>query len=126
MPLVEIFTTRRRDEARKRALLRLTRSVISREFRVAEDNVTVWLREFSGGDALCPLGEDGFTAFLVYCFSGRSAAEKRGLYTSLYRGLREAGETDGPFQLTVEESPMENWGLDGGLSASELLRDLKT
>jgi len=124
MPLVEIFTTRRRDAGQKQALLQFTRTALARTFLVPERDVTVWLREFSRGDALCPPEEeDGFTAFLVHCFSGRSAAQKRRLYACLFQKLREAGETTGAFQLTIEESPLDNWGLDGGVSAAEFLTD---
>jgi phenylpyruvate tautomerase PptA (4-oxalocrotonate tautomerase family) len=61
-----------------------------------------------------------FTLVEVTMFSGRSMGAKRTLYQALVRNLAALGVPSHDIKITLIEIPPENWGLRGGMPASEL------
>jgi phenylpyruvate tautomerase PptA (4-oxalocrotonate tautomerase family) len=53
-------------------------------------------------------------------FAGRSLQAKRGLYKAIVKNLSEIGVPATDIKIIVVEVPAENWGLRGGLPASEI------
>jgi phenylpyruvate tautomerase PptA (4-oxalocrotonate tautomerase family) len=53
-------------------------------------------------------------------FSGRSHATKRTLYRQLVDRLEALGVPPTDVTIVIIESPRENWGVQGGLPASEI------
>lgn len=119
MPMVEIFTAVSRSADEEKQLMIVVRDAVSTAFAVEAEAVTVWLRRFGAGEVLSSAPPGGLTQYLVHCFAGRSQEQKKVLYSLLCAALTRLGEDTADFQLTVEESPLENWGLGGGLSAPE-------
>src|SRR5215813_8673893 len=56
----------------------------------------------------------------VVMFAGRSLHAKRGLYTAIVKNLSEIGVPATDIKIILVEVPAENWGLRGGLPASEI------
>lgn len=62
---------------------------------------------------------DRYTVVSVTMFLGRTSTAKRRLYASLVSGLEACGVPASDVLTVLEELPMENWGVDGGIPASE-------
>lgn len=58
----------------------------------------------------------------VTMFPGRSAEDKRALYRAIVAGLGSVGVKADAVTVTLHEPALENWGVRGGLPASEALR----
>lgn len=62
---------------------------------------------------------DRYTIVSVTMFVGRTPTAKRRLYASVVGGLEACGVPASDVLTVLEELPMENWGVDGGVPASE-------
>lgn len=120
MPVAELSVTAGRTAEQKARLLEAVREAVLEEFRVEPGALSVWLREFPQEDVLCPAGDGGFMTVRITCFSGRSAAVKRRLFSALAERLAAIGEHPDRCVMTVIDSPLENWGIHGGKSAADL------
>ncbi|WOH67588.1 tautomerase family protein [Bradyrhizobium sp. BWA-3-5] len=70
---------------------------------------------------IVPTGRsERFTRIEVILFSGRSMDAKRSIYRSLVANLSELGVPTNEIKILLIEVPPENWGLRGGLPASEI------
>lgn len=67
-----------------------------------------------------PARSDRFTRVEITLFSGRSFAAKRQLYKALVRNLSALGVPEKEVKTVLIEVPPENWGLRGGVPASEI------
>ena len=70
--------------------------------------------------AVPPGRGEKFTLVEVTMFSGRSMAAKRALYQAIVRNLTALGVPALDIKITLIEAPPENWGLRGGMPASEI------
>ena len=53
-------------------------------------------------------------------FSGRSIGAKRTLYQAIVRNLAALDVPSHDIKITLIETPPKNWGLRGGMPASEI------
>lgn len=67
-----------------------------------------------------PTRSDRFTRVEVTLFAGRSLDAKRRLYAALVRNLAALGVPETEVKTVLIEVAPENWGLQGGVPASEL------
>jgi phenylpyruvate tautomerase PptA (4-oxalocrotonate tautomerase family) len=56
----------------------------------------------------------------ISLFAGRSLDAKRALYQSIVRRFGELGVGAGDITIMLHEVPAENWGIRGGVPASEV------
>jgi phenylpyruvate tautomerase PptA (4-oxalocrotonate tautomerase family) len=70
--------------------------------------------------AVPPGGGDRFTLIDIDLFSGRSLEAKRALYQALVRNLGKLGIPSDHIKVLLRESGAENWGIRGGVPASEV------
>ncbi len=61
-----------------------------------------------------------FTLVEVTMFAGRSRDIKRRLYNAIVSGLGDIGVPADEVLIVIHEPPMENWGISGGIPASEV------
>jgi hypothetical protein len=69
---------------------------------------------------ISPKRSDYFTRVEIVLFSGRSLEAKRTLYAALVRNLSALGVPAEQVKTVLIEVPTENWGLRGGVPASEI------
>lgn len=70
---------------------------------------------------IVPAGRsERYTRIEIMMFSGRSMEAKRTLYRTLVTNLSELGVPANEIKIVLIEVPAENWGLRGGLPASEI------
>jgi phenylpyruvate tautomerase PptA (4-oxalocrotonate tautomerase family) len=70
---------------------------------------------------IVPTGRsERYTRVEIKMFSGRSIEAKRALYKSVVQNLAALGIPATEIKIILSEVPAENWGLRGGLPASEI------
>lgn len=70
---------------------------------------------------IAPTGRsERYTRIEITLFSGRTMNAKRALYRALVDGMEALGVPRAEVKITLIEVPPENWGLRGGVPASEL------
>lgn len=70
--------------------------------------------------AVEPGKSDRFTLVSIDMFSGRSLQAKKALYRALVRDLGVLGIPADQVKVLLREAPLENWGIRGGVPASEV------
>jgi phenylpyruvate tautomerase PptA (4-oxalocrotonate tautomerase family) len=63
---------------------------------------------------------ENYTVVEIKIFAGRSLEAKRALYRAVVRNLGEIGIAPEDVLIVLDEIPRENWGLRGGVPASEI------
>ena len=89
--------------------------------KIPEGDRTLRLIEHPASHFAVPPGRsEKFTLVEVTMFSGRSMSAKRTLYQAIVRHLAALGVQALDIKVTLIETPPENWGLRGGMPASEI------
>jgi phenylpyruvate tautomerase PptA (4-oxalocrotonate tautomerase family) len=63
---------------------------------------------------------ENYTLIEITLFSGRSLEAKRALYQAIVRNLGVLGIAPDDIFIVLHEVPLENWGIRGGVPASEV------
>lgn len=67
-----------------------------------------------------PGRSENYTLVEITLFSGRSLDAKRALYQAITRNLGALGIVPADIFIVLHEVPLENWGIRGGVPASEV------
>ena len=67
-----------------------------------------------------PGKDERYTLVDIDLFSGRSLEAKKALYQAIVRNLGPFGIPGDQVKILLRESPAENWGIRGGVPASEV------
>ena len=67
-----------------------------------------------------PHDSERYTLVDIDLFSGRSLGAKRALYSAIVRNLEPFDIPGDQIKILLRESPAENWGIRGGVPASEV------
>lgn len=67
-----------------------------------------------------PVASENYTLVEISLFPGRSLDAKRKLYQGIVRRFGEIGISPADVRIVLYEVPMENWGIRGGVPASEV------
>lgn len=67
-----------------------------------------------------PGASENYTLIEISLFPGRSLAAKRDLYQDIVRRFGEIGIAAQDVRVVLHEVPMDNWGIRGGVPASEV------
>jgi phenylpyruvate tautomerase PptA (4-oxalocrotonate tautomerase family) len=68
-----------------------------------------------------PPGKSGnYTLVEISLFAGRSLEAKRSLYQAIVKNLSMIGIEPNDIFIVLTEIPLENWGIRGGVPASEV------
>ena len=103
------------------AVIDAVQSALREALKIPEWHRTLRLIEHLASHfAVPPDRGEKFTLVEVTMFSGRSMGTKRTLYQALVRNLAALGVPSHDIKITLIEIPPENWGLRGGMPASEL------
>jgi phenylpyruvate tautomerase PptA (4-oxalocrotonate tautomerase family) len=70
---------------------------------------------------IIPTGRsEKFTRVEIELFAGRSIEAKRALYRTIVRNLAALGVPENDIKIILLEVPLQNWGIRGGVPASEI------
>jgi len=103
------------------AVIDAVQSALREALKIPEGDRTLRLIEHPASHFAVPPGRsDKFTLVEITMFSGRSMSAKRTLYQAIVRHLAVLGVQPLDIKVTLIETPPENWGLRGGMPASEI------
>jgi phenylpyruvate tautomerase PptA (4-oxalocrotonate tautomerase family) len=118
---IEILEGRNAEEQRK--LLDAVAAALSQALGAPAADPTVRLLEYPPTRFSIPYPDrhsDLFTLVEVTMFAGRSMDTKRRLYQAIVDGLTALEVPRNDILIVLHEPPMHNWGVNGGVPASEV------
>jgi phenylpyruvate tautomerase PptA (4-oxalocrotonate tautomerase family) len=119
MPLVHIDIRRGHSSAHKCAILDGVHAALVEAFKIPDHDRNQILREHAPEDFEARGADPTFVS--ITAFSGRSREAKRALFAAIARNLAASPGIDGnDVLITVNDLPLDNWGIRGGKQASEL------
>lgn len=103
------------------AVIDAVQSALREALKIPEWDRTLRLMEHPASHFAVPPGRgQKFTLVEITMFSGRSTTAKRTLYQAIVRNLEALGVPTLDIKITLIETPPDNWGLRGGMPASEI------
>lgn len=121
MPLASIDIFRGRSSSEKQALLQAVHDAMVEALKIPDDDRRYRLREYTREELWVPPGKsEKYTNVEISMFPGRSAGAKRRLYQAIVRNLGALGTPPHDVFIVIHEPPMKNWGVRGGVPASEV------
>lgn len=121
MPLITIETRRGLAPATKKALLDGVHQALVDCFKIPDRDRTQRFIEYAPEDFETPpeRGEH-YTIVTVTAFAGRSLAAKRALYRAIADKFEAAGLPRTDVFIVLNEVPVENWGVRGGIAGCDV------
>ena len=121
MPLVRIEVRRSREPEEKRAVCDAVHAAMKEALLIPEHDRHIRYIEHAPEDFQVPPGKTkDYTLVEITLFQGRSMDAKRNLYQAVVRNLGPLGIAPEDVFIVLIESPPENWGVRGGVPASEV------
>jgi phenylpyruvate tautomerase PptA (4-oxalocrotonate tautomerase family) len=120
MPSTRI-TTGEWAQGREMELIMAIQSALLTSIQIPEWDRDVLVDLYDGKRRIVPIGKsERFTRIEIKLFLGRSLKAKRALYQSIVRNLSILGIPRDEIKIVLVEIPLENWGVRGGLPASDI------
>ena len=102
-------------------LIEAVQSATLATLKVPDWDRDIVLDIYDNARRIVPTGRsERYTRIEVSLFSGRTIETKRAFYKALVDGLEALGVPRDEVKIILNEIPAENWGLRGGVPASEL------
>ena len=122
MPLVKISIRKGRSKSEKQALMDAVHEALVEAFNIPDWDRNQRISEFENEDFEIPNNRtDYFTLIEIIIYPGRSLNVKRELYKMINDRLKSIGYTSlNDIVIVLLEPPLENWGIRGGIPASEV------
>ncbi|HTP95606.1 MAG TPA: tautomerase family protein [Burkholderiales bacterium] len=121
MPNATIEVRRDCTEQQGRSLIDAVHSAMMEALGIpAWDRTLRLIRHDAADFAAPPQASENFTLIEIDLFAGRSLAAKKALYQAIVRNLGALGIAASDVKILLRESVPENWGVRGGVPASEI------
>ena len=121
MPHAVVHRLRGVSPIGRRAIIEAVNRAFIGALKVPEDTHPVRLCEYDVDAFLIPRQSSAaFTLIEATVYPGRTIETKRRLYTRLIDELGKAGIAAEDIRIVLYEVSLENWGLKGGIPASEI------
>lgn len=102
------------------AMIAAVQSALVSAFRIPEWDRDVVLDLYGEDRRIVPAGRsDRYTRVEIVGIAARSPEAKRALYRALVDNLKRLGVPPLESRVVILEPPAENWGIKGGVPASE-------
>jgi phenylpyruvate tautomerase PptA (4-oxalocrotonate tautomerase family) len=121
MPLVTIEARRGMPPELKRGMFDAVHEALVACFRIPDHDRAQRVIEYAPEDFEIPPGRgERFTIVTIAVFSGRSVDAKRALYKTIADRFEALGLPRRDVFILLQEAPVENWGLRGGVAGCDL------
>ena len=121
MPLVRIEMREGQSAETKCALLEAVHRALVEAFGIAGNDRRQRLVQYPPESFEVPPGRSRDSIVVsIDAFPGRSLTAKRKLYADIVRRFGESGVAPLDVLIVLNEIPLENWGIRGGVPASEV------
>jgi phenylpyruvate tautomerase PptA (4-oxalocrotonate tautomerase family) len=121
MPLAKIEVRRSRPPSEVKALIDAVYQAQREALKVPEGDRQIRYIEHKAEHFAVPPGKtENYTLIEITLFPGRSLDAKRILYRSIVQRFGELGISPTDIFIVLNEPPLDNWGIRGGVPASEV------
>lgn len=121
MPLVKIETRRSWSTSQKKEIMEAIHSSMREALKIPENDRNIRFNEYHPEDFQVPPDKtENYTLVEITMFAGRSLQAKKALYQGIVSNLGKLGILAGDVFIVLYEVPLENWGIRGGIPASEV------
>ncbi|POZ60662.1 tautomerase family protein [Chromobacterium alticapitis] len=121
MPIVRIEESAARAPAERQALIECVYAALREVFGVSDEELQARYARYAPGDLLPPGGKPDYLHIEITIFAGRKTDTKKKLYARLAADVSALlGMAPADIVILLNEQPGENWGMRGGLCASEI------
>jgi len=121
MPTARIEVRRRWSPEEKQRILNAIHLAMIEALKIPPHDKLMRFIEHSPEDFVAPPNtSENFTLVEISLFSGRSLEAKRKLYKTIVESLSSLGVEPTDVRIILYEVPMDNWGIRGGIPASEV------
>jgi phenylpyruvate tautomerase PptA (4-oxalocrotonate tautomerase family) len=121
MPNATIEVRRRYTDAEEAGIIDAVHAAMMQGLKIPEWDKTIRLVVHKPHRfPQAPGNGERYTLVDIDLFSGRSLEAKKALYQAIVRNLGPFGIPGDQVKILLRESPAENWGIRGGVPASEV------
>lgn len=121
MPLAKIEVRKSRPPSEVAALIEAVYQAQRDALKVPEGDRQIRYIEHKPEHFAVPPGKtENYTFVEITLFPGRSLDAKRTLYRSIVRKFSEIGIAASDIFIVLNEPPLDNWAIRGGVPASEV------
>jgi phenylpyruvate tautomerase PptA (4-oxalocrotonate tautomerase family) len=106
---------------REGELIAAVQSAMLSAIKIPEWDRDVVVDVYDVNRRIIPTGRsEKFTRVEIELFAGRCIETKRALYRTIVRNLAALGVPENDIKIILLEVPLQNWGIRGGVPASEI------
>jgi phenylpyruvate tautomerase PptA (4-oxalocrotonate tautomerase family) len=121
MPTTRIEVRRNWPPETQRCFIEATHAAIVAALQIPEHDMLIRFVEHRPESFAGPAGaSENYTLVEISLFPGRSVDAKRKLYQGIVERFGTLGVDPKDIRIVLYEVPMENWGIRGGVPASEV------
>lgn len=121
MPLVKIETRKSWSASEKNGIMEAVHSAMREALKIPENDRDIRFHAYHSEDFhVSPEKTENYTLVEITMFAGRSLQAKKALYRGIVTNLGELGILTTDVFIVLHEVPLENWGIRGGIPASEV------
>ena len=121
MPLARIDVRKSWPAQTVQAIIEAIYLAQRQALKVPEDDRQIRFVEHRPEHFHAPPGKtENYTVVEICIFAGRSLDAKRALYQAVVRNLGALGIAPSDILIVLHEVPLDNWGIRGGVPASEV------
>ncbi len=121
MPLVKVSLLKGKSKEEKEALLNAIHAALIEAFKIPENDRSQRIFEFEPENFEIPEGKtSNYTLIEMDVFPGRSIEAKRKLYQTIVQNLQKLDIQTSDVLIVLNEPQFDNWGVRGGVPASEI------
>ena len=121
MPLVKVSLLKGKPKEEKKALLDAIHAALMEAFKIPENDRHQRIYEFEPDNFDIPDGKtSNYTLIEMDVFPDRSLDAKRNLYKTIVQSLEKLDIQPNDILIVLNEPPLDNWGVRGGVPASTI------
>jgi len=121
MPLVKIETRKFWPASQKLEIMEAVHSAMREALKIPENDRDIRFHAYHPEDyQVSPDKTQRYTLVEITLFTGRSLQAKKELYQGIVTNLGKLGILASDVFIVLHEIPLENWGIRGGIPASEV------
>jgi 4-oxalocrotonate tautomerase family enzyme len=121
MPLVKVEILKGKSNDYKKKLLEGIHLALVEAIKIPDHDRRQRLYELENDNFEKTGRNDDYTIIEITMFKGRSYEAKKKLYNAIVKNLNTSLNINGnEITIVINEPPLENWGIRGGLPASDV------
>lgn len=121
MPLAKIETRKSWSASQKKKIMEAIHSAMREALKIPENDRNIRFHEYRTEDFQVPPEKtENYTLVEISMFTGRSLQAKKELYRCIVANLGKVGIHSNDAFIVLYEVPLDNWGIRGGIPASEV------